>query len=153
MRKSTFFALFILSFSFSICAQTTTIWKGGKPGRTTDWNCPSNWSEGRVPDEFTQVIIPFGVIYYPVIQSTETPIDALLMEGGTLLTIKDGAELVILCETGIFEGVSVFGQIRNEGTLTIREASTANIAFIQHVKGNGIIRSSVTSDTLLTQRR
>lgn len=99
--------ILFLGFSLNLTAQTTAVWQGGKPGRTTDWNCPANWSEGRVPDEFTQVIIPAGVTYYPVIRYAPAPIDALLMEAGARLTIQGGARLAILCETGIFAGVTI----------------------------------------------
>ena len=155
MSKTTFSIslTLILIFSFSLSAQTTATWQGGKPGRSTDWNCPANWSEGRVPDEFTQVIIPTGANYYPVIQSASAPIDALLMEGGATLTIQDGANLTILCETGIFDGVTVLGQIRNDGTLDIGEAAEVNTAFLQRVKGNGIvIRPPAGTDTLAKRR-
>lgn len=155
MSKSTFSIIItlILSFSFSLSAQTTATWQGGKPGRVTDWNCPANWSEGRVPDEFTQVIIPFGANYYPVIQYASARIDAVLMEGGTSLTIQDGAKLTILCETGIFDGVTVLGEIRNDGILDIGEAAEVNIDFLQRVKGNGIvIRPSESTDTLARRR-
>jgi len=144
---------FFLGFNFSLTAQITAVWKGGKPGRTTDWNCPANWSEGRVPDEFTQVIIPTGANYYPVIRYAPTPIDALLMEGGSTLTIQDGARLTVLCETGFFEGITVLGQIRNDGTLEIGEAVKVGIALLKQVQGSGIVISpSVAGDTLARRR-
>jgi len=150
MKRSAFSIILILSFSFSLSAQTTATWQGGKPGRTTDWNCPANWSKGRVPDEFTQVIIPFGVHYYPIIQSAPAPIDALLVEGGASLTIREGAKLTIFCETGIFEGVTVLGKIWNDGTLNIHEVTEVNTAFLQRVKGSGIvIRSLEGVDSLV----
>lgn len=152
MKKSLFSIILILSFSFSLSAQTSATWKGGKPGRTTDWNCSDNWSKGRVPDEFTQVIIPFGANYYPVIQSAPAPIDALLVEGGASLTIEKGAKLTIFCGTGIFDGITVLGQIWNDGTLEIREAVNAGTAFLKQVQSNGIvIRPSEGVDSLVRQ--
>lgn len=133
-------ALF-LGFSFTGSAQTTAVWQGGKPGRTTDWNCPANWSEGHVPDEFTQVIIPAGVNYYPVIQYAPTPIDALLMEGGAKLTIQDGARLAILGETGRFGGITVLGNITNNGTLEIGNIPGMSMAFLKQVQGSGMVVS------------
>ena len=154
MKKSLFSIILILSFSFSLSAQTSATWKGGKPGRTTDWNCPDNWTQGRVPDEFTQVIIPFGANYYPVIQSAPAPIDALLIEGGASLTIQNGAKLTILCETDIFNGITVLGQIWNDGTLNIGEPVQQNTAFLKHVNGNGIVISpSVAGDSLAKQQQ
>lgn len=151
MSKTTLFSVLtlILSFSFSLSAQTSATWQGGKPGRTTDWNCPSNWSGGRVPDEFTQVIIPTGKQFYPVIQYISTSIDALLMESGSTLDIFEGASLLILGETGRFDCSIVFGQIRNDGTLEIGESVTMDTALLQHVQGNGIlINPTAGMDTL-----
>jgi len=143
----------IIGLSLSLSAQTTATWQGGKPGRTTEWNCAANWSEGRVPDEFTQVIIPAGANYYPVIQYAPTPIDALMMEGGARLTIQDGARLAILGETGIFEGISVLGHIENNGTIEIGEAVNGGIAHLKKVQGSGIVvRPSTGMDTLARRR-
>lgn len=152
MKATTIFIALalVLGFSFSLSAQTTTVWQGGKPGQTTNWNCPANWSEGRVPDEFTQVIIPTGTHYYPVIQNTPTPIDALLMEAGAKLTIEDGVRFSILGETGIFDGIIVLGHIENDGTLEIGEAM--NFASLMQVQGNGrIVSPSTGTDKLARQ--
>ena len=133
----------ILGLSISLSAQTTATWQGGKPGRTTDWNCAANWLEGKTPDEFTQVIIPSGADYYPVIKNEVEPIDALLMEGGTALTLQKGASLAILGETGRFGGITILGKIENNGTLEIGEAIGSNLAFLRQVQGSG----KVVSDT------
>ncbi len=155
MSKSTFSIVItlVLSFSFSLSAQTTTTWQGGKPGRSTDWNCPSNWSGGRVPDEFTQVIIPTGKQFYPIIKSASTSIDALLMESGSTLAIREGARLTILGETGRFDGFTIFGQIRNDGTLEIGEAVNEDTAFLKQVRGNGIVISPTAGVDTLAKRR
>jgi hypothetical protein len=153
MKTTSIFIALFLGLSFSLSAQTTAVWQGGKPGRTTDWNCPANWSEGRVPNEFTKVIIPDGATYYPVIQFAPTPIDALLMEGGTRLTIEDGARLAILGETGIFGGISILGHIENNGSLEIGEAVNMGIAFLKQVHGNGVIVSPSAGKDTLARRR
>lgn len=142
-----------LTFGYALSAQTTATWQGGKPGRSTDWNCPFNWSGGRVPDEFTQVIIPAGKQFYPAIKCASMPIDALLMESGTTLDIFEGASLLILGETGRFEGFTILGQIRNNGTLDIGEAVNVSTAYLKQVQGNGIVISPTAGvDTLARQR-
>lgn len=153
MKTLAIATMLFLGFSFTLTAQITAVWKGGKPGRTADWNCPANWSEGRVPDEFTQVIIPAGASHFPVIQFAPTPIDALLMEAGATLTIQAGARLAILGETGIFDGVTVLGHIENNGTLEIGEAVTATTALMEHVQGSGIIISPYWVMDTLAKRR
>jgi hypothetical protein len=142
-----------LAFCYALSAQTTATWQGGKPGRTTDWSCPANWSGGHVPDEFTQVIIPSGKQFYPVIKCAATPIDALLIESGSTLAIHAGASLVILGETGRFEGFTVLGQIRNDGTLDIGEAVNISTAFLKQVQGNGIVISPTVGMDTLARRR
>jgi hypothetical protein len=143
----------LITICSTISAQITTIWQGGKPGRTTDWECAANWSEGRVPDEFSQVIIPANVLFFPVIKSDAAPIDALLMEGGSTLTIEQEAKLTVLCETGIFDGISIYGQITNQGTMKIGEIPEANLAYLSEVYGNGIIICpSMSADTLAVSR-
>jgi hypothetical protein len=155
MKAATIFIALglFLGLSFSLSAQTTAIWQGGKPGRTNDWNCPANWSEGRVPDEFTQVIIPIGANYYPVIQYAPSPIDALLMEAGTTLTIQDGARLAVLGVTGIFDGIKILGHIENNGTLEVGEAMNMGVAFLKHVQGNGVVVSPSNGTDTLARRR
>jgi len=143
---------FALALSCSLSAQTSATWQGGKPDCTTEWNCPSNWSGGRVPDEFTQVIIPSGKQFYPVIKCASTPIDALLMESGSTLAIQAGANLSILGETGRFDGFTIFGQIRNDGTLEIGEAVKEGTAFLKQVEGNGIVISPTAGVDTLARR-
>lgn len=129
-------------FSISMTAQTTATWVGGKPGRPTDWNCAVNWSEGRIPDEFTQVIIPTGVEYYPVIKKEVMSIDALLMEAGTSLTLQNGTFLKVLGETGRFDGLTILGKIINYGTLEIGATSSTGMAYMQHIQGIGAVINS-----------
>lgn len=141
MKKSIFSIILALSLgaSFSLSAQYTAVWQGGKPGRPSDWNCAANWKEGRVPNEFTQVIIPASTRYYPVIQHDAAPIDALLMEGGTTLTIHNGAMLTVLCETGIFDGVIILGHIKNDGVLRIQSKAGIDTALFLSMKGSGML--------------
>ena len=51
--------------------QTTGIWQGGTSGSETDWNTAANWSCGGVPTSITDVTIPAGRTYYPVIGSPD----------------------------------------------------------------------------------
>jgi hypothetical protein len=135
----------IIGLSLSLSAQTTATWQGGKPGRTTEWNCAANWSKGRIPDEFTQVIIPAGAQYYPIIKNETTPIDALLMEGGAELTLHNGAILTVLGETGRFDGITIFGKITNNGTLEIGDITGTDRAFLNQIQGDGKIVSNTSS--------
>jgi hypothetical protein len=109
----------LLSLFSGLAAQTNSTWVGGTPGRSTDWNCPTNWKENHVPDEFSQVFIPPNCNYYPVIKSTIPPIDALLVEGGGRVIIDKKAKLTIIGATGRLDGATFLGQIINQGILEL----------------------------------
>lgn len=140
----------IIGLSISLSAQTTATWQGGKPGRANDWNCAANWREGRTPGEFTQVIIPCGAVHFPVIKNEVEPIDALLLETGTALTLQKGASLAILGETGRLGGITVLGKILNNGTLELRDIPGTDTAFIQQIQGDGKV--VVSNDFHLAKR-
>ncbi|MFN0174839.1 MAG: hypothetical protein ACKVU0_09355 [Saprospiraceae bacterium] len=99
--KNAFFAAATLVFLFacqsSLCAQKTATWKGGTPGRVSNWECATNWKEGRVPDEFSCVIIPdvsTSTFSYPVI-TDEVEVMSLLCASSARLTVMDNASLII----------------------------------------------------------
>ncbi len=99
----------------SLCAQVTSIWVGDTPGHKTDWHQPYNWSNQRVPDEFTDVIIPLDESQpdnYPVYSDGRQEINSLAIWPGALLHIK-GGELVIL-DTGknVYSPEQIKGSIR-----------------------------------------
>ena len=93
--------LFCLTFGFQPLtnAQRTTTWKGGTPGRPSDWYCSTNWKEGREPDEFSNVIIPdvsTSTFFYPVLRSGEVEILSLLIQPRASITISENARLIII---------------------------------------------------------
>lgn len=144
---------FFLGLNSSLTAQTTATWQGGKPGRPTDWNCPANWSEGRTPDEFSQVIIPAGADFYPVIKNEVAPIDALLMAGSTSLTLQNRAKLRILGETGRFDSLTIFGTIMNNGALEIGNVNPVDVAFMQQIQGVGSVVYPFSNADSLARRQ
>lgn len=103
MKKAINFSvvLFCLTFGFQsfTSAQRIATWKGGTPGRTMDWNCSTNWKEGREPDEFSNVIIPdvsTSTFVYPVLKNGEVEILSLFVYPRATITILDNARLIIL---------------------------------------------------------
>lgn len=142
-----------ISFSISMTAQTTATWLGGKPGRPTDWNCAANWKEGKTPNEFAQVIIPADAEYYPVIKDEIAPIDALLVEGGSSLTIQNGSMLTVLGETGRFDGITLFGKVFNNGLLEVENVPSMSVAFMQQIQGLGSVESAFANLDSLARGR
>jgi hypothetical protein len=92
-----------------LSAQNENIWRGGKPGRASDWNIAANWSKNRVPNEFDQVVIPgaeSGSTTRPFI-SGEVVIGSLYMESGAEIVLRDHAMLVVLRIRGCEEGATM----------------------------------------------
>jgi len=80
-------------------AQKIATWKGGTPGRNTDWNCPGNWKEGRVPNEFSKVVIPdvsTCTFSYPVVRKDTVEISSLQCAPGATLTLLGNAKVIVL---------------------------------------------------------
>lgn len=97
MKNILFFAAFILASQTTLFAQKTATWKGGTLGKPTDWNCAANWKEGRVPNEFSQVIIPdvsSSSHSNPVLISGEVEIWSILIHTGASLRISKNARLI-----------------------------------------------------------
>lgn len=98
--------------------QNTNFWKGGTPGQTTNWNCPENWSLGKVPDPFQNVIIPdvsTGSGVYPIIKTGGLEVHDLVLEAGAILEIQKQGSLKV---EGYFEGFGNFSLI-TDGTLVL----------------------------------
>ncbi|MFN0174199.1 MAG: hypothetical protein ACKVU0_06090 [Saprospiraceae bacterium] len=80
-------------------AQKIATWKGGTPGRNTEWNCPGNWKEGRVPNEFSSVVIPdisTSTFSYPVVRKGTVEISSLQCAPGAKLTVLGNAKVMVL---------------------------------------------------------
>ena len=96
---------FFLLFSVVTSAQTTNVWRGGAPGHETDWSYYKNWSKGRVPSVFDNVIIPnisSSTGEYPVISKGEVEVWSLEIQPEASLTLMPEARLLL-------EYVQVYG--------------------------------------------
>lgn len=92
------FTALLLTVCTSAFSQKTATWKGGTPGKNDDWHCPTNWKEDRVPDEFSQVIIPdvsSSSFSNPTLASGEVEIWSIQIHSGAFLRIGKGASLTV----------------------------------------------------------
>lgn len=79
-------------------SQVASIWKGNTPGHESQWDCPSNWSTNRVPDEFTDVIIQMdnsSKNKYPVLQMHQIEINSLSIWPGACIVVKQGTMCIM----------------------------------------------------------
>jgi hypothetical protein len=111
-----FATLTILLVSSTILAQKTATWKGGSPGQATNWNCAANWKEGRVPNEFSDVIIPtLSNDAYPVITMAVDDVNALFLMSAAYLRIEKNGALTVYEHAQIMPGTT----IHNDGWLVL----------------------------------
>ena len=77
-------------------AQIANTWKGGTPGQETNWACSRNWSLGRIPDAFHNVVIAdvsTSTGKYPVIMKGDVEVLSLKIASGAALTLLPQARL------------------------------------------------------------
>lgn len=149
MKKSAFFTLgFIFTLSLLLHttafsqrtngwydgSQGTNIWKGGTPGMESDWHCAKNWSKYKVPDAFSDVIIPdvsSTTLVMPVIKDGRAEANSLFIYPNASLTIDGPAQLVVFQpESAYFkEYIKAKGQLFfiNEAYAKSTQASTAAV--------------------------
>lgn len=122
-------------------------------GVNTNWSDSQNWCQG-VPDSSSDVTIPAGLSYYPVINSVVVTNN---------LHIDDGANVTV-CDGGILK---IFGDITNygifdatNGTIEMRGASPQSMAgsmfynktiknlIVANTSSSGLSVSNTPNDTL-----
>lgn len=83
----------------------SALWVGGTPGAESDWSNPNNWSNGMVPTNIDDLVIPGGVTYPPVISGTVNCDDIFIQDGG-ILTLSSGANFTAAGNMTIGQGAS-----------------------------------------------
>ncbi len=87
----------------TLLAQIQAVWQGGTPGRETRWECSKNWKNSKVPDEFSDVLIPdvaAGSLAFPELDDLTVSINSLRIEGSGQFVI--GPHAVLTIYNGIF---------------------------------------------------
>jgi hypothetical protein len=69
----------------------TNTWNGNAGN---DWFVATNWSCGKVPDPFTDVVIPGGITNYPLVNAATT-VKSISVHPGALVTVVNGVTLQI----------------------------------------------------------
>ena len=71
--------------------RVTNIWNGNTGG---NWFTATNWSCGVVPDQYTHVIIPGGIINYPLINAN-TAVKSISVHPGAIVNVSAGVGLQV----------------------------------------------------------
>ena len=120
----TIIALVICLSHWCAMAQVTITWKGGHPGRESDWQFAGNWSSSRLPDHFNNVVIPdvsTGSGKYPIIKGDVGNVNGLFIEAGASLTIAPKGSLVVESS----ELMLVLGSLLNRGSFKVLPGPSA----------------------------
>jgi hypothetical protein len=101
MRNLIVFSVVLFLSQFlpqTVSAQIITTWKGGIPGQESKWDCSKNWSRGRIPDIFDNVIIPnvsTGSQKYPIIKTGMIEINQLYIHSNATLTLQESVRILV----------------------------------------------------------
>lgn len=117
----------ILTFSTSlIIAQNTVTWIGGTPGNETSWDEPRNWSDHKIPNENSIVVIKrlnSGHNAQPVIEEM-VEVASIEVQANAQLTIEGNGALIIDGSFTYSEGISLYGgEVINKGTVHLYSLS------------------------------
>jgi hypothetical protein len=106
--------------SISGFCQITSVWKGKTPGHEAEWSFVSKWGNNRVPDEFTDVVIPADITLgnnYPVIRAENVEINSLCIRSGAQIRIETRELTMMSTEGSHFQ----YRQVTGIGKVNFRE--------------------------------
>jgi PKD repeat protein len=113
------------------------LWVGGTAGQTQNWNTAANWNDNVVPTAVTDVIIPGGLTYYPVLTVAGTCHDIEIRDGATV-TVNPAGNLTI--GHNLADGQGAGGTlIVNGGTCQVNGVSLQRIGSGIQVKNGGTL--------------
>jgi hypothetical protein len=135
------------TLSTSIYGSTTT-WIGGSPSGPTDWMLPGNW-QGGVPISTSNVVIPGGLTYYPVLPGGSQTINTLQIQSGAVLNTSGIPVLTVAGATDAIQNSGTF----NPGNSTVLFTNAAatlsgSINFNHLTVANGASVTAGAGDTI-----
>jgi hypothetical protein len=116
---------------YTVYVGTPGLWVGGTNGAETSWTTANNWDDGRVPTSATDVTIPAGITYYPVVSTTINCSDVEI-KNSAALTIQPGATMNVNGNLNIGQGTSGTllingGMVNVSGSVNALPGSNVNI--------------------------
>ena len=141
MKKiSVLFRFYFILFSLTLLivnSYSQTTWVGGTPGNTTNWFTNSNWSPGIHPISSTDVVIPTGVSFYPIIDADAACNDLTIQPKASVtinpsVTLTVGNNFVIQSTNAGTGAIWDLGTLTVNGTTTIQQYLSANTGGYYH---------------------
>jgi predicted outer membrane repeat protein len=85
---------------------------------SADWDLPANWCGGAVPTASTNIVIPAGTPFAPVISSSSATVNDILIETGASLSLAEGATFDVkgnVTNNGLFSADAAFSFVSFSG--------------------------------------
>jgi hypothetical protein len=130
--KNLLIAIFTLLTTITFAQQAVT-WNGGTPGNETSWDEARNWSNNKVPNEFSDVIIPdvsTSTFSTPVIKNGTFELNSLQIASNGKLTVESSAKMIVY---GYSQGI-IKENVNLKGTLFVmtdfENTSLKNVVFL-----------------------
>ena len=141
--KNLITAFFILAAATMISAQNTVTWKGGTPGNETSWTEASNWSNNKVPNEFSKVVIKAmdsGHYAQPVIKGF-VEVASIEIQAGANVTVEEEGTLIIEGAYNYTQGITFYGgSLTNKGEVNLNNIDEyVKETYLNSVQGKGEI--------------
>jgi PKD repeat protein len=124
---------------YGIYIGTPGLWNGGTAGSETSWNTANNWDDGRVPTSGTDVIIPAGSTYYPVVSGSYSCSDVEIKDGAQM-TVQAGATMNITGDLNVGQGTGGV-LIINGGTCNVTGVVNALPGSTVDIKNGGLLNN------------
>ncbi len=128
-------------FSTTVFCQYVSTWTGGTPGKENLWSEARNWSNNKVPDEDTHVVIKSlnsGHNAMPLI-SRDVHVASLEIHSRGKLIIADSGSLTVGTDGIYSDGLSLYGgSVQNAGTIHFINFSAENMQYtIDEIHNDG----------------
>jgi uncharacterized protein YjdB len=120
-------------------------WVGGVSSHETEWTNVGNWSCGFVPGDTTDVTIPSGAGYYPVISGDIVGAKRLTIASGAQMSIGGSSQLIVK------SSLSNSGAITGDGALIMSGSTPQTITGLGRV--NNLIVNNAAGVTINTGAR
>jgi hypothetical protein len=126
-------------------------WNGGVSGSETDWSAPGNWSCGFVPTAVTNVLIPAGSTYMPVVFGGYSALSkSLTVPGGATVRINSSGSLNVKDALHLNGAVNGAGVLRLNGGVS--HTITGDSGIVNNLDVDDAAGATIQTGSLLRVR-
>lgn len=109
--------------NFTVDPSTPGLWKTNPVSNL--WSVEENWDDGSLPGEVTDVIIPGGALFYPLVDISSASCNNITIKPGAQLSIDENKTLDVNGNFLIESDSAGTGSFLNEGSLLVNQRGTS----------------------------